>query len=431
VLAAVERLRQLSSTVYRLPSTVCRYMAFIRDPLWNNIRIDGPFLRLADTPVVQRLRYVRQLGLAHLVYPGATHSRFEHALGAYHLANRTLARLDEAGMLDGIAPDEVEVVTAAALLHDVGHYPFSHALEEIGAMHHEAVAEPMITGGEVAAILRSEIAEDAPERIFALMRGESDSPLQGLISGSLDLDKTDYLKRDALMCGVPYGEIDVDRLLHALVVVEDPRLGHATIGVLEKALSALESLLFAKYQMYRNVYWHHAVRSPTAMYKRLVDDALRAGALQASELVAHTDEGLLHALRARTPSALLDAILSRRLYKRAMECPAAELDGVDLEWIAEDRERSRHAEDAIAASLGMAPGEVLIDYPQKEQMLGLDIPVLTRDGRVERLTSDGMAGAINLPVLANQLYRSARWLRVFTVRRVQIEREDVLRMLGV
>ncbi len=405
-------------------------MPFIRDPLWNNIRIDGPFLRLADTPVVQRLRYVRQLGLAHLVYPGATHSRFEHALGAFHLANRTLRLFQEAGMLDRMAPDEPRVVAAAALLHDVGHYPFSHALEEIGAMHHEAVAEPMITGGDVAAILRREIAADAPERVFALMRGESDSPLQGLISGSLDLDKTDYLKRDALMCGVPYGEIDVDRLLHALVIVDDPRLGHAAVGVLEKALSALESLLFAKYQMYRNVYWHHAVRSPTAMYKRLVDDALRAGALQASELVAHTDEGLLHALRARTPGALLDAILSRRLYKRAMECPAAELDGIDLEWIAEDRERSRRAEDAIAASLGLVPGEVLIDYPQKEQMLGLDIPVLTRDGRVERLTSQGMAGAINLPVLADQLYRSARWLRVFTVRRVSIARDDVLRLLG-
>ncbi|MBI5601491.1 MAG: HD domain-containing protein [Gemmatimonadetes bacterium] len=405
-------------------------MPFIRDPLWNNIRIDGPFLRLADTPVVQRLRYVRQLGLAHLVYPGATHSRFEHALGAFHLANRTLRRFQEAGMLDGMAADEPRVVAAAALLHDVGHYPFSHALEEIGAMHHEAVAEPMITGGEVAAILRSEIAVDAPERVFALMRGESDSPLQGLISGSLDLDKTDYLKRDALMCGVPYGEIDVDRLLHALVIVEDPHLGRAAVGVLEKALSALESLLFAKYQMYRNVYWHHAVRSPTAMYKRLVDDALRAGALQSSELVAHTDEGLLHALRSRTPGALLDAILSRRLYKRAMECPAAELDGIDLEWIAVDRERSRRAEDAIAASLGFAPGEVLIDYPQKEQMLGLDIPVLTRDGRVERLTSQGMAGAINLPVLADQFYRSARWLRVFTVRRVSIARDDVLRLIG-
>lgn len=405
-------------------------MAFIRDPLWNNIRIDGTFLRLADTPVVQRLRYVRQLGLAHLVYPGATHSRFEHALGAFHLTNRTLSRLSEAGMLAGIAADEPAVVAAAALLHDVGHYPFSHALEEIGVLHHEAVAEPMILDGVVAEILRVEIAPDAPGRVFALMRGESDSPLQGLISGSLDLDKTDYLKRDALMCGVPYGEIDVDRLLHALVIVEDPHLGRAAIGVREKALSALESLLFAKYQMYRNVYWHHAVRSPTAMYKRLVDDALRAAILRADSLVAHTDEGLLHALRDRAPSALLDAILSRRLFKRAMECPAAELDDAELEWIAEDHPRARRAEDAMASALGLAPGELLLDYPKKEQMLGLDLSVLTRDGRVERLTSTGMAGSINLPVLADQLYRSARWLRVFTARRMTIPKRDVLEMLS-
>src|SRR5258708_17278470 len=112
-------------------------MSFIRDPLWNNIRIDPVAQRLVDTSVFQRLRYVRQLGLAHLVYPGATHTRFEHALGAYHLARRTLGNLREEGALEGLAGDEPAVVAAAALLHDVGHYPFSHALEEIGVPHHE------------------------------------------------------------------------------------------------------------------------------------------------------------------------------------------------------------------------------------------------------------------------------------------------------
>src|SRR3990172_67596 len=150
-------------------------MTFIRDPLWNNIRVDPVAQKLLDTAVVQRLRYVRQLGLAHLVYPGATHSRFEHALGAFHLANRTLRRFRESGMLDGMAPDEPQVVAAAALLHDVGHYPFSHALEEIGAMHHEAVAEALVTIGPVADILRAEVGPDAPERVFALICGTSGS----------------------------------------------------------------------------------------------------------------------------------------------------------------------------------------------------------------------------------------------------------------
>src|ERR1700755_1195304 len=107
----------------------------VRDPLWNNIRLDSLSFELIDTPAFQRLRYVRQLGLAFLVYPGATHSRFEHALGPFHLARRTRARFEEQDESARIGRDECMLVRVAALLHDVGHYPFSHALEEIGAMH--------------------------------------------------------------------------------------------------------------------------------------------------------------------------------------------------------------------------------------------------------------------------------------------------------
>jgi HD superfamily phosphohydrolase len=403
-------------------------VTFIRDPLWNNIRVDPTAERLLDTPAVQRLRYVRQLGLAHLVYPGATHSRFEHALGAYHLARRTLARLNETGALEGIASDECPLVSAAALLHDVGHYPFSHALEEIGVPHHEEVSRPLVTAGEVADVLRAEVAADAPERVYALICGTSASPLQGLISGSLDLDKMDYLKRDAHMCGVPYGEIDEDRLMHALVVLDDPSSGRRGIGVRAKGLSALESLLFAKYQMYRNVYWHHAVRSATAMYKRMVERALELGAVDPVALGRFTDEGLLSALEAgpdHEVRALLDALRARRLFKRAFEAPAAALPMESLEWIADDRERTRRAEHAIARKLGLSADDVLLDFPAKTQMLGLDLPVLGRDGAVHRLTQEGIPGAIDLPVLAEQLYRSARYLRVFTRERKMISRGEL------
>jgi len=408
-------------------------VTFIRDPLWNNIRVDPTAERLLDTGVVQRLRYVRQLGLAHLVYPGATHSRFEHALGAYHLARRTLARLHDEGALEGVAADEGDVVAAAALLHDVGHYPFSHALEEIGVPHHEAVSRPLVTQGEVADILRAQIAPDAPERIYALICGVSPSPLQGLISGSLDLDKMDYLKRDALMCGVPYGEIDEDRLMHALVLLDDPATGRRAVGVRVKGLSALESLLFAKYQMYRNVYWHHAVRSATAMYKRMVETALSDGALEIAALGRYTDEGLLSTLEAASKGevrALLHDLLARRLFKRAFEAPAAALPMESLEWIADDRDRARRAERAIAAKLGLAPDDVLLDFPAKTQMLGLDLPVLARDGTVHRVTQEGIPGAIDLPVLAEQLYRSARYLRVFTRGRKAISRAELMGVLG-
>jgi HD superfamily phosphohydrolase len=402
----------------------------IRDPLHNNIRLDPLARELIETPVFQRLRYVRQLGLAFLVYPGATHTRFEHALGTYHLARRSLAMLQESGGLTGVAVDECAIIAAAALLHDVGHYPFSHALEEIGALHHEEVARTLIMDGEVGAILTRALGKDAPARIIALVRGDSQSPLQRLISGSLDLDKLDYLRRDALMCGVRYGDIDVDRLLNSLVLVNDPASGGLTVGIAEKGLSALESLLFAKYQMYRNVYWHHAIRSATAMYKRLVADALDAGALPADRLASFTDEGLLHVLE-QSKLPMLGALRTRKLYKRAFECPAVELSEEAGEWIADDPALTRQAEDALAREIGMEAGDVLLDYPVKTQMLGLDIPVRRRGGSIRRLTAEGWEGAVNLPKLSEELYRSARWLRVFTKARTSLDRSRVMQLASL
>jgi hypothetical protein len=230
------------------------------------------------------------------------------------------------------------------------------------------------------------------------------------------------------MCGVSYGEIDVDRLVNALAIVRDPESGAPRVGMIEKGLSALESLLFARYQMYRNVYWHHAVRSATAMYKRLVSDALDAGALGAETLAGFTDEGILFALAHRAPSPLLSALRERRLYKRAFECPAAQLSSDGAEWIADDRALTIEVENALAAELGLAPGEVLLDYPTKTQMLGLDLLVQRPDGEVRRVTAAGWEGAINLPKLSEEFYKSARWLRVYTAERTVLNRDAILRL---
>ena len=408
-------------------------MEIIRDPIWNNIRLDPLALALLESPVVQRLRYVRQLGLAFLVYPGATHARFEHALGAYHLAGVALRLLDERGALTDVAADEPQIVRAAALLHDVGHYPFSHALEEIGVTHHEEVARPLITQGAIAQLLERALGAGAAERVYALITGRSASPLQGLISGSLDLDKIEYLKRDAVMCGVPYGEIDVDRLINSLVIVPHPDHGAPTIGVHEKGLSALESLLFAKYQMFRNVYWHHAVRSATAMYKRLVAVSVDADVVSVQSVSRFTDDGLL--LHLDTPAlprearSMLDGLRTRRLHKRSYECAAATLGENAGEWIANDYALTRQVEDALAAELGLARGAVLLDFPVKTQMLGLDIPLLQRDGRVAQLTASGWTGDINLPRLSDELYRSARRLLVLTADRSPIPEAAVLALI--
>src|SRR5882724_1765539 len=296
----------------------------IRDPLWDNIRLDHPALLALDTAAVQRLRYVRQVGHAFLVYPGATHTRFEHALGAYHLTRRALASLEERGELDGVPDEDRLAVRLAALLHDIGHYPFSHALEEAGFPSHEALGVAKLRQGELGERLAEIGGGGFADTLGALIRGASPSALQGLISGSLDLDKIDYLSRDARMCGVPYGTVDVDRLLATLTLVETSP-GRHEVGVLEKGVSALESLLFAKYQMYRNVYWHHAVRSATCMFKRAVRGAVARGSVTVEAIAEATDDGLMEHLITRDGNALATAVRARRLHKRALDLSASDV----------------------------------------------------------------------------------------------------------
>lgn len=423
----------------------------IRDPIWNTIRLDAVAARIVSSPAFQRLRHIKQLGHAHLVYPGATHTRFDHALGVYHLAQRALAALGEQNGPARLDTHECAIIPFAALLHDIGHYPFSHALEELESGripgHHEALAGAFLSTAEVSAALAT-VAPDGVAHVEALIRGRSEHPLQGLVSGSLDLDKIEYLERDARFCGVPYGAIDVDRLIYALTVVEDPAIGRLEVGVHEKGVAALESLLFAKYQMFRNVYWHHAVRAATVMYKRLVADALDAGLIGSPELVGQTDEGLLFLLVTRCEQAdgevagrvrrWIEDLKNRRLPKRAGAVVAAELPprrephatgvarGPRREpevggWLERESSTKRAVEDRIAEELGLVAGAAFLDYPEKPAMFGLDLLVLQADGNVLRLGPSGRTGLIDLPRIADELYRSARVLRLFTLG----ERRDV------
>jgi uncharacterized protein len=387
----------------------------IRDPLWDNIRLDRAALQVLDTATVQRLRYVRQVGHAFLVYPGATHTRFEHALGAYHLTKRALAALEERGELDLVAEDDCVAVRLAALLHDIGHYPFSHALEEAGFPSHETLGVAKLARGDLAERLVEIGGSRFHQVLGELITGRSRSPLQGLISGSLDLDKIDYLSRDARMCGVPYGTVDVDRLLSSLTLVETTP-GRLEVGVQEKGVSALESLLFAKYQMYRNVYWHHAVRAATCMFKRAVRGAVARGSITTEYIAEATDDGLMELLITRDRNLLAEAIRARRLYKRAVDLPASDVPGEAQDWVAERPELLERVEDALAAQVGLEPGELLLDFPARSSMLGVDLPLRTRGGTIERLTDAGRAGQLGLPRVADELYRSARRLRVFVAR---------------
>lgn len=413
----------------------------IRDPLWDTIRLDPTAVRIVDTAEFQRLRYIKQLGLAHLVYPGATHTRFDHALGVYHLTKTALRRLRERGGVSTEAWEGEELVPYAALLHDIGHYAYSHALEELETehlpAHHEEVSQRFFASPSLRDAL-APLGLTASDRIAELIRGESDIPLRGLVSGSLDLDKMEYLRRDARFCGVPYGEVDVSRLLQGLQLLEDPVTGAIEVGVHEKAIAALESLLFAKYQMFRNVYWHHAVRSATALYKRIVEEAVRGGLVDPEELIGPTDEELLYEIgrRAmeddsevaeRVVTRWLPALRRRNLPKRALELTAADLSGRRVEdWAVGDSPWKRAVEDDLAGELGLESGEVMIDFPVKAAMFQLDVLVERLDGRVQRFDMEGAEGLLDLKKVAQELYTSARVLRVFTFERRSLSADQVL-----
>ncbi len=398
----------------------------VRDPLWDNIRLDPAALSVIDSPAVQRLRYVRQLGHAFLVYPGATHTRFEHALGAYHLTRRALGALEERGELAGVGEPERLAVRLAALLHDIGHYPCSHALEEAGFPSHELIGAERLRDPGLSETL-SAIDPRLSTAIADLIQGKSQSPLAGLISGSIDLDKIDYLSRDARMCGVPYGTVDVDRLLASLTLIRNDE-GRIEVGVHEKGVSALESLLFAKYQMYRNVYWHHAVRSATCMFKRAVRAAVASGTLTHAQVRDATDDGVMEQLM-REGSVLASMVRHRRLYKRALELPASDVPDTAAPWAWEDIPLIERVEDQLAREAGLEPGELLLDYPARDKMLSVNLLLRTRSGAVERLTDEGRAGQLGLPAVADHLYRSARRLRVFVARPVTRSLEGVLDLI--
>jgi hypothetical protein len=162
------------------------------------------------------------------------------------------------------------------------------------------------------------------------------------------------------------------------------------------------------------------------MYKRVVEDACANGVLTNETLTTFTDEGLLAYLTEHAPSSLLTRLRTRQLYKRVAQWPASELSDGFGEWIGSDQVRTRATERALAAALNLAEDDVLLDYPEKTQMLGLDIPVLRRTGEIEQLTGQGIVGIINLPRLSQELYSSARWLRVFTARPVEADRQEIL-----
>jgi len=349
--------------------------------LYDRIPLGAPETALLGTRAFLRLDRVQQLGFVSRVWPGAKHTRYEHSLGVLHVTRQAVAHLRAQPGGEGITGEDARTVCAAALLHDIGHYPFSHAIEELGPpiLPHEAVGRRLIAdpAGEIAPLLR-DLWAVSPDRVTSLidpqgqMLPPTDRTLRGLLSGPLDMDKLDYLPRDARACSVPYGGVDTARLIDSLELS-----GHRIV-VGDKGVSPLHSLINARQEMFDNVYWHHTNRACMAMLLRATQEAVLSGAVTPDELTGHDDASLLalFAGPAMPPETrrLTAALRDRRIHKRAVEfsARAVELYG-RLGNLYFDPGARRETEIRLAAALGKAIGEavppeaVLIDIPKPEK----------------------------------------------------------------
>jgi len=231
-----------------------KYRKKVYDEVHGYIELDETALKIVELDVFQRLRRIKQLGVTFYVYPGAVHTRFSHSLGVYHIMRKLSERLSREGY---IKRDDIPLLEAAALLHDIGHLPYSHALEMFylrsersGFGHEDLSREVIVNDGDVKEVLSS-VGIDRHE-VASIIEGRHREPLYNqLMSSDLDVDRMDYLVRDSLHTGVTYGSIDLDRLLETISV--DPE---GNIAVKDKGLIAAENFYIARLHMYRGVYYH-------------------------------------------------------------------------------------------------------------------------------------------------------------------------------
>lgn len=242
-------------------------MLSIRDPVHGFVRADALEAALINSQPVQRLRFIHQLGFTFLVFPGAEHSRFGHVIGAMHLAGRVYDAL--CSKSDGLLPGGVNsarsperrLARAAALLHDLGHAPFSHSAEDLfaGGIDHEEMTRRLLDSPEIEAIFARHGDGLGTADVRRILHGggtPTERLLAKIVSGELDVDKMDYLLRDSLFCGVRYGTYDLERLLDTMQPIADPQTGEWGIGVDEGGVHALEALVMARYYMFTQVYFN-------------------------------------------------------------------------------------------------------------------------------------------------------------------------------
>lgn len=235
-----------------------------KDPVHNYIHVqDTVIWRLINTKEFQRLRRIRQLGTTYLTFHGAEHSRFSHSLGVYEITRRIISQFERSGYKDWI-PEERLLTLCAALLHDLGHGPFSHSIEEAFQMNHEDWTCRIILEDTGITEILQEVEEDFPQKVASVICKKYEHDIVvNLVSSPLDADRMDYLLRDAYYTGVNYGTIDIDRILRVL------RPYHGRVVVKESGMHAIEDYLMSRYQMYWQVYFHPVTRSSEIILRQV------------------------------------------------------------------------------------------------------------------------------------------------------------------
>lgn len=354
---------------------------YIRDSLYGNIKIDGIFLELIEMPELQRLHGIKQLGFTYLVYPGANHTRLEHSLGVCYMAKKICRAL-------GI---EETIVGVAALLHDIGHGPFSHTLEYL--MHlrtgkdHVQITKEIINGERLLEDCEYDVTIKeillnngiSPHEVIDVLEGKK-KHLSEIIHGSLDADQIDYLMRDAYYTGVAYGVIDSERIIQTMKIFND--------GIVfeRKGVSALESMLVARALMYSSVYLHKTVRIAELMLIRAVEKA------EPFDFSQFTDYELIEKLKGmgKYQHDIVMRLKYRRLFKKAFAKNLGELKEEEKEIVAKLDDVTQ-IENEIAEKSGLEEGYVIIDVPGKDILLSeprirkVDIKIL-EDGEVKPLS---------------------------------------------
>ena len=343
-----------------------RFTCPTRDVLWGHVYFTPELIALADSPPFMRLHRILQLGPVHRIYPGATHTRAGHSIGVYYLGRRLLQNLAEnAGW---ISREGAMSFLCACLLHDLGHFPYTHSLKELPLCSHETLtgglilkeplkslvgtcgADPALTAAIVDSNFSGNVENSSSELFF----------YRKLLSGCLDPDKLDYLNRDARYCGVPYGAQDVDFILSRLI----PSAERGT-DIDSRLIPNVEAILFAKYLMYRTVYWHKQVRAATSMIKKALVKNLESGAIAGEELYGLDDQSLFSLLREKPGNTLAEAVRSGHLYTTIAEIPYTESDHCCLRDIGK---RSLHeqmlADEFRRAGIPLGPDDLIIDLPE-------------------------------------------------------------------